>query len=150
IFSILGMLGGSAVALGQSAWLPEPRQLLVTPSFTYQTYDRFWAGKTKVPLPTGGSLNQETAAFTLEYGLCEAAAADISFGYVWTDSKGFGGGKQTDDGLTDTTFGLRWRFLDETKAPCKFAPTLALRVGGIISGTYDENFPFSGGDGASG
>ncbi len=148
---ICAALGSGASAFAQqSAWLPAPREFLVTPAFTYQTYDRFWAGKTKGPLPTGGSLNQETASITLEYGLCEAAAADLSFGYVWTDSKGFGGGKQTDDGLTDTSFGLRYRFLDETKTQCKFAPTMALRVGGIIEGTYDQDFPFSGGDGASG
>ena len=31
-------------ALAQSVWLPEKGQLVVTPGYSYQTYDEFLAG----------------------------------------------------------------------------------------------------------
>lgn len=131
----------------QSAWLPEPRQLIVTPSFSYQTYDEFWAGDTKVDLTD--DVEQYFGGIMLEYGITPVLAADLTMGYTRTDTSAFGA-NDDDDGLADTTFGLRWKFLDENKTTTAYAPTLTLRAGGIIEGTYDENFPFSAGDGASG
>ncbi len=131
----------------QSAWLPNPQQLIVTPSISYQTYDEFWAGNTKVSLPD--DVDQYFAGIMLEYGITPVLAADLTIGYTRVETTAFGGDGE-DDGLADTTFGLRWKFLDEGQTVSTYTPTLTLRVGGIIEGTYDENFPFSAGDGASG
>ena len=130
-----------------SVWLPEVDRLVVTPSYVYQTFDEFWMGDQKMDL--GGDLLQHTALLGFDWALTENTALDATVGWVWSEADGVLG-DQNDDGLTDTTFGLRQRFIDETFLDLWWLPSLAVRVGGIIEGTYDENFPFSAGDGASG
>jgi hypothetical protein len=140
----------TTACFGQSAWLPSRQEFKVTPGFTYSTFDEFWAGRTRVgPLKANDeSLDQYTGFIGLEYGILENLAADATIGYSGTSSTMALG--EGDKGLTDTMLGMRYRLLDENNAPCPFAPTVALRVGGIIPGTYDENTPFSVGDGAYG
>lgn len=148
-----GSVAGLAMAVAASAgaqhsvWLPEAGKMVVTPSYVYQTFDEFWMGEAKVGL--GGELNQHTALLGFDWALAGDTALDASVGWVWSEADGIFG-DANDDGLTDTTFGLRQRFIDENDLNLWFVPSLALRVGGIIEGTYDENFPFSAGDGASG
>jgi hypothetical protein len=139
------------LAHSQSAWLPAPSQLVATPGYTYQSFDEFWFGNDKVSLNPYDSI-QHTAFVVLEYGLCARSALDANIGYTWAESEAFNPAhkNQTDDGLTDTRIGLRYNLLDEKSAEQAWAPTLTLRVGGIIEGTYEENYPFSAGDGASG
>jgi|ERR1041385_445432 hypothetical protein len=148
--AFLFALGACAPVFGQSAWLPEPGQFVVAPVYSYQTYDRYWSGKNKVTVPLGA--RQQTTTLGLEYGLCRFAAADVTAGYSWSESRGFNAARvlQNDDGLVDTSFGLRLRVLDEKTVNCKFAPTLTLRAGGIVAGTYNPNTAFSAGDGANG
>jgi hypothetical protein len=142
-------------ALAQSAWLPGAGEWQASPGFSFSTFDEFWAGRTKVsnpgppPLPSGESLNQYTGYVSVEYGILGNLAADLTVGYTFTDSDAFGGNAD-DDGLTDTLIGLRYKLVDETKCDCPWMPTVTWRVGGIIAGTYDENLPFSAGDGAHG
>jgi hypothetical protein len=93
------------------------------------------------------SLDQYTGYVALEYGILDNLAADVTVGYTATSkTKTFG--NDSDDGLADTLLGLRYRLVDENNAPCPYAPTIALRVGGVIAGSYDSNLPFSAGDGA--
>jgi hypothetical protein len=73
---------------------------------------------------------------------------------VWTRFRPPGGPTFDSDGLTDTQFGLRYRLVDERPAPA-WAPSIALRVGAIIAGSYDVFFaapppPINPGDGANG
>jgi len=135
-----------------SVWLPEKQKLVVSPSYVYQTFDKFWMGKNKVNLD--GDMWQHTASLSFDYSVTENLAVDLTAGWVWaeTDAAMLGavGGHLKDDGLTDTTFGIRQRFLDENDFNRWWIPSLAFRVGGIVKGTYDEDFPFSAGDGASG
>jgi hypothetical protein len=141
---------GTAAAYGQSAWIPERSQLNATPGFSFSTFDEFWMGKTKVDNPPNGdSLDQYTGYLFLEYGIFENLAADATVGYSATDTDAFGG-DASDDGLNDTFLGLRYRLLNEYDAPWAWAPTVSIRVGGIIAGTYDSNLPFSVGDEAHG
>ncbi|HTD87536.1 MAG TPA: hypothetical protein VK850_13235 [Candidatus Binatia bacterium] len=152
----LGIAAGLAVGLSadaqHSVWTPEQGKIVITPSYVYQTFDEFWAGKDKVKLD--GELWQHIAAFSIDYGITEDLTVDATIGWVWseTDSSAPGAGRQhaNDNGLMDTTFGIRDRFIDENDFNRWWIPSLALRVGGIIEGTYDKNFPFSAGDGASG
>src|SRR5206468_9017607 len=53
-------------------------------------------------------------------------------------------------GLMDTQFCLRYRLFDRTNDQPWFVPILTFRLGGIIKGTYDADFPMAPGDGASG
>lgn len=147
----LSVIGGLLTACGATAqtysvWLPRAQELVVTPGYVFQTFDKFWLGKDKVDL--GDDLMQHTAFLGFEYGITENVAMDLTAGYVWSHTDAFG--EQSDDGLADTTFGARYRFVDEETIALPFVPSLGVRVGGIIEGTYDENFPFSAGDGASG
>jgi hypothetical protein len=145
------ILTGSASAQF-TAWLPEPRELIVTPSYTFQNFDKFWAGTHKVELDD--DVSQHTTLLTLEYGIMENLAADLTVGYTAvssTDAFAPDFEDADDDGLTDTTFGLRYKFLDQDRrGGWPMWPSMAVRVGGIIEGTYDEDLPFSAGDGASG
>ena len=50
----------------------------------------------------------------------------------------------------DTQLGLRYRIFDEREAKRLYEPTLTVRLGAIITGTYDAKFPIAPGDGASG
>jgi len=150
--SVAGLLIAASAAAQHSVWLPGADKLVVTPSYVYQSFDEFWMGATKVEMD--GDLWQHTAFLGFDYGLTDNLALDATVGWVWseTDAGTLGAGTDNlnDDGLTDTTFGLRQRFVDETALGLWWLPSLALRIGGIIEGTYDENFPFSAGDGASG
>jgi hypothetical protein len=141
--------GVSAQAQQSSAWLPSEKQFVATPGFTYSTFDRFWMGDKKVDNPPNGkSLDQYLGYLSLEYGILPDLAADATVGYTATTTKAFG--DDSDDGLADTYFGLRYRIVDEHKQDARWMPTVAVRVGGIVPGTYEEDFPFSAGDGAWG
>jgi hypothetical protein len=135
----LSILAAGAASAQYSSYLPESRQILVTPLYMYSYYDDAWIGKTSMPIEQ----DQHSVYLQLEYGFTDWLAGDLSLGYSWAEIDGAG----SDDGLADTTLGLRFQLLNEDAgAPLQ----LSWRVGGIIPGTYDEDFPFSSGDGAWG
>jgi hypothetical protein len=148
----LALFAGLSAHAQLSAWPPNEQQFVVTPGFVYSTFDKFWVGDTRVDNPPNKkSLDQYITFLSLEYGILPDLAADVTVGYTWTETKAFGAtGTRDDRGLADTYLGLRYRIWDERKHDGCLLPTLAVRVGGIIAGTYDENFPFSAGDGANG
>lgn len=138
-------LGGANRLPAQSAWLPEPHAWSVTPSYTFETYDDVRVGDTKVKLPA--SIDQHTFQVALEYGISERFAADLALGYVTVS----GATGSDESGLADTRLGLRWLAVDETQSGP--LPTLSLRAGAIIQGTYNASaagFPNTPGTGASG
>lgn len=117
--------------------------------YTYQTFQDFYKGEEEASYPFGQS-HQQTAFAIFEYGLTDAFAIDVTLAYSHTSTTDSptaptGG---VDNGLADTAIGFRWRVVDEFENPS--APTLTLRVGGIVAGTYDAGLPYSAGDGASG
>ena len=144
-------LAANAAHAQLSAYTAARNQLIATVSYQYQRYDEFWAGETSVDLKlaTGFREQRQHSTFlTLEYGIIDDLTLDITAGYSWTEFHDGPGRDLTDDGLTDTTLGVRYRVVDERKYA--WIPTITLRVGGIIAGTYDDSFPFSAGDGANG
>jgi hypothetical protein len=146
VLALLPLLVPSTAALAQvSPYLPEKGQFVLTPGFNFQTYDRFWLGTDKQDFPT---TDQILANATSEYGLLRDLALDLTLGYTRTTGTRPEAG--ADSGLDDTTFGLRWRPVDEFRFDSPLVPTLAFRVGGIIEGTYHEGLAESPGDGASG
>lgn len=135
-------------ARAQSAWLPLPAQFEITPRYVYERFDTFWMGSSAKPeLPD--AVVQQSGLLTAEYALGTHWALDATIGYVWVDTAAFGQ-KETDEGLVDSRIGARWRFVDEQTTSLTWLPTLTVRAGGIIAGTYDEGLPFSAGDGAHG
>ena len=150
-FAITGALSTIALsAAAQSAWLPEKGELVVTPGYTYQSYDEFWLGKTRVKLPE--DIVQQTGFVNFEYGIIPRLAADFTIGYTRVDFNPPGADFKR-DGLDDTRIGLRYRLVDENASGNRWIPAVALRAGGIIAGTYDVPNtlpPINPGDGANG
>ncbi|PYJ84485.1 MAG: hypothetical protein DME22_12645 [Verrucomicrobia bacterium] len=141
----------SSARAQQSPWLPVEHQFVISPAYSFETFDKFWFGKTKMSLKPDDSI-QHTAYLDAEYGLSANLALDLTAGYMWAESKAFNPAHVTenDAGWLDTTFGVRYRLVDEHNTSSLFTPTLTLRVGGIIEGTYQPNYLFSAGAGASG
>ncbi len=146
---LLALSAAALPALAQtSAYTPAAGQLVVSPSYVYQNFQKFWMGRNDASLAPA-DVTQHTGVIAFDYGITETIALDVQVGYVRTDSKAFGGPRK-DDGMTDTLVGLRYKLVDETKVNCRWSPTFTLRAGAIIEGTYDAGLPFSGGDGGSG
>jgi hypothetical protein len=149
--ALAASLSTAAGAFAQSVWFPEKGQLVVAPGYSYQFFDEFLAGKTETQLPA--DIVQQSAFIALEYGLAPKFAADVTIGYTRVDFDPPGAPNSRRDGLDDTRLGLRYRFLDEDLGGQKWVPGAALRVGGIIAGTYDVPTtlpPINPGDGANG
>ncbi len=134
---------GSNVARGQSAWLPAPHEWEAAVSYTFETFDVFYRANQKMDYPE--QLDQHTAGIYIDYGLRPNLAFDMRLGYVRTRD-----GDLTSDGLMDTLIGLRWKVVDEFSQNNEWAPTIAIRLGGVIEGNYEVGFPSAVGDGASG
>jgi hypothetical protein len=133
-------------AQATSAWIPDEGDLQASASFAYETFDEYYGGSTLNDFPPG-HLNQYSTRIFFDYGLWRDLAFDASLGFTATQSGTIPG----DSGLDDTFLGLRWRAVDEFEMEQRWVPTVALRVGGIIAGTYDpDTFPAAAGVGGSG
>ncbi len=88
----------------------------------------------------------------LDYALNHELALDLNFGYTSAATRSWNAAAQpqTTQGLMDTQLGVRYRLLDESQGDSCWMPTMTARLGGIIKGTYDADFPMAPGDGASG
>ena len=84
--------------------------------------------------------------FALQYGLTEKWAADLNFGGTTVGWRYFdNGGIQYTDGLMDTSLGVRYQIFNEAQAESKWVPTLTFRAGGVIPGSYNQEFVFAPG-----
>lgn len=149
----LGVTVGTAFA--QSAWLPAEGELLLTPGYTFFTFDKFLVGKQQVTAlkDNNARWSQHAGYISTEYGVTPKLAADLTLGYVRADTGDFAGfGRTSTDGLADTSIGLRYQLLKEDESGNAWTPTVAIRVGAIIEGTYKVDYaaPLNVGDGASG
>ena len=143
---LLVTLGISAPALAGSPWVPGEGNLSVSTFTTYQDFDSLYARTNRVRFPAK-RMRQINSAVRFEYGITERIAADLTLGYAGTKSKVFG----TVDGLDDTQLGVTFQLIDEFAYEQVWLPSAAIRVGGIIEGSYDAlAFPAAPGDGASG
>jgi hypothetical protein len=134
-------------AMAQSAWLPPKGSVLVTLGYSNQSFQNIWRGAK--PDRLSAPVRQQTMTVSVETGLSRTLAADATVGYTTNRSNAFGG-PRSDGGRSDSSFGLRWKVLDEQRSDGRLTPTVSLRAGGIIEGSYRPGVPFSAGDGASG
>ena len=82
----------------------------------------------------------------LQYGLTARWAIDLNVGYTSTGWRYYDSGTvQSTSGLMDTAFGVRYQIFNETNAPAAWVPTLTVRAGAVLPGTYDEDFTFAPG-----
>ncbi len=92
----------------------------------------------------GIDINQGYLA--LQYGITERWAADLNIGATTAAWRYFDlGGIQSTTGLMDFSFGLRYQVFNEAKAASPWLPTLTLRAGAVLPGSYNEDFPFAPG-----
>ena len=126
----------SALAEGDSPWLPIPGAFSFTLNQTQQSGKDAYIGDTKVPLSaiTGGaasSYKRSTTNLRLGYGLSDAVSLDAVLGFGRVKI----GAADNDSGLTESVIGINWRALDEFERPG--LPTLTLRGAVILNGNHD-------------
>ena len=140
--------GSSAFANG-SAWLPAPGGVSVTLSYVWQNADEFYKGETKGPTPKGEDLTQQTVWVNGTYGISDSVALDFRAGLArGSFIEDVAPAKAEDEnGLADINLGVTWRVSDEV---VNSMPSIAVRLGGIKSGSYDAGYINSIGDGAEG
>ncbi len=92
----------------------------------------------------GIDINQGYLA--LQYGITERWAADLNIGATTAAWRFFdNGGIQSTTGLMDSSFGVRYQVFNEARAQSPWLPTLTLRAGAVLPGSYDQDFTFAPG-----
>ncbi len=134
----LAMTGSmTAAAQSNSPWLPIPGSGSVGVSYVTQSGDSAYVmGGIDVPISaiTGGAASKfkrDSLGLKVAYGVADMVSVDASFGH----SKVKAGAADSSSGLTDTVLGLNVRVLDEYAN--RSAPTVTLRLAGIINGNYE-------------
>ena len=126
----------TALAEGDSPWLPIPGQFTLGISQTEQSGDSAYIGSTELPLSaiTGGGASKykrSTTQVRASYGLSDSVSLDAALGYGSVQV----GQADRDSGTTDAVLGANWRVLDEFERPG--LPTLTLRGAAILKGSYE-------------
>lgn len=143
----------SPVFSADTPWTPSAQHFDADFTVVYQAYDQFWLGdqklSTKAAFGGDGKVTQTTATLAGQYGITDWLAADLAVGYTSIDFKPL---SKKDSGLNDTTFGLQARVLDENNPASPYLPTISVRLGGILKGTYDTDIgtPTAAGLGTNG
>ena len=142
------------IPFAESARLPEPGKLVVTPWYNYSVFRKLWIGdtKTSIEVRPRDDFELNDGMIRLDYSLNSRVALDLNLGYTSAATRAWNpqNQPQTTQGLMDTQFGVRYLLLGEKQNGQWYVPTLTARVGAIIKGTYDADFPMAPGDGASG
>ena len=150
-------MGSSAFADGVSPWLPAPGAGFVNLSYVSQNANQFYVQdnlrgtppQNGVPDGKGPNLGQHTVWLSGMYGWSDSIAIDVRVGLARSyASAGPTGGRDNYSGVTDSNIGVTWRVVDELVNPSM--PSVALRAGAIIEGSYAPGWINSIGDGASG
>lgn len=145
----------------QWADVPDPGQLLVRLTYQESEAYHFWAGNKRHAVDFlddgehyGIDINQ--GYVTLQYGLSQKWAADLSFGGTTVGWRYFANGEtpgavRSTTGLMDTAFGVRYQIFREWQSsPHGWTPTLTFRAGAVLPGTYNQDIPFAPGDRSTG
>ena len=139
----------------QWADIPDDGQLVARLTYEESESYHFWAGNKRHIVDTlsdgehyGIDMNQ--GYVSLQYGLGENWAADLSLGYTTVGWRYFGNGAppgaiRSTVGLMDVPFGLRYQIFKEGDANDPWTPTLTFRAGAILPGSYDQHIPFAPG-----
>lgn len=154
---LLVTLGVAAItASASTAYIPAPGTGNLQPTASVQWATDFWFDDNQATLP--GHLTQTSVALEAEYGLAPNLGIDATIGYSNVNYQGgplgpytlTTDGKETRAGLMDLRFGASWRIVDEFQSLNEAAPTVTVRLGAIVAGTYDTGFLNAVSDGADG
>jgi hypothetical protein len=139
-------LTAAHMASAQNVWLAEPGTLVLTPNYTHQSFDEFYAGAAKMALPA--DITQRTETLRFDYGLAPRIALDASIGYTEVKFAPPGANFKR-GGRDDSRLGLTYALVSESAE----APAITTRLGAIFAGNYAIPTtlpPINPGDGASG
>lgn len=155
--TVLASLTGQPAFAQGTPWIAEPGTGTISFTYANQSAKEFWrpvdGTVTKVtgPLgPTGASLAQNTMWFGANYAVNDFVALDIQSAFassMVTGGVGPSGGQESYSGLFDSNVALTFRLVDELISD---APSVAVRIGGILAGAYDTGYINSLGDGGHG
>jgi hypothetical protein len=131
-----------------SATVAKAGTFFFSPSFTYQSFDEFYAGDQLVDTPPNGDeIERQSYRLNVEYSLTDLWALDLSLGYFRTQSGEVGPFTEgNQDGLADTYFGIRRALLRQADQ----GVDLALRLGFTVPGDYETGQLSAPGDDAYG
>jgi hypothetical protein len=106
----LALLFASGPAEAQlNGFLPAAGRATVAISHTFESYENYWMGSTKVTDPSLGHIKTGSVALWIAMGLCERVALVANMAYVDAASDGLA--PLAAQGLQDGTLLLRYRFL---------------------------------------
>jgi len=133
--------------------LPAPGQFIFGLVYEESESYHIWAANKyqNVTVESGGEkygidINQGYVA--LQYGIAPKWAADLNIGATTLGWRKFDSNESAESttGLMDWSFGVRYQVYNElTQSNMPWMPTLTLRAGAVMPGTYDENFKFAPG-----
>jgi hypothetical protein len=131
--------------------VPDKGQFVVGLVYDESEAYNIWAAHEKhnVTWHSGGEdygIDRNQGYVAMQYGITEKWAADLNVGATTVGWRYFSSGHiESTTGLMDTSFGIRYQVFNETDAPSSWIPTLTLRAGAVLPGTYSEDFPFAPG-----
>lgn len=107
------LLALPSITLAESPWLPAPESGNASVTYIYATAGEFFAGEDRTSLPA--DLEQHSALFSLEYGITDRLAVDLSLGYARTEfiEDPELSPSSSLDGLIDPKIGVRYKIWDE-------------------------------------
>src|SRR5690349_14630183 len=124
------------IPFAESARLPEPNQLVITPWYNYSVFRKLWIDdtKTSIEIEPKDDFELNDGIIRLDYGFSRQFALDLTIGYASAATRAWNrfNEPETTQGLMDTQIGARYRVLNESEDQRWFVPTLTLRLGGII------------------
>lgn len=135
-------------------WADVPDQGQVVAGLVYEESEAYhiWAGGRVHNVTFNASdgerygIDINQGYLTLQYGLTERWAADFNAGATTAAWRFFdNGGVQSATGLMDWSFGVRYQVFNEARAQSPWIPTLTLRAGAVMPGSYNQNLAFAPG-----
>jgi len=134
-------------------WADVPEAGQFVAGFVYEESEayHFWAGHTEHSVrfmaageSYGIDVNQGYVA--LQYGVTEKWAFDLNLGATTAGYRYFDNGKiKATTGLMDTSLGVRYQIFNEENCDYPWLPTLTFRAGGVLPGSYNQDFAFAPG-----
>ena len=143
---LAALLAVPAAALDLNGFLPQEGHGALALSYTSESYDHFWAGRTKVFNPGVGEVSTDTVSAWFTWGLSPDLAVVANAAYVDVDTDGLAGFE--DSGFQDLAVLLEYRFASIAAGHARHDFLVA---GGLRTplSDYVANAPVSLGDGST-
>jgi hypothetical protein len=144
VASLAGLVLGTPMvaALDLNGFMPARGEGTIALSYTSESYDEFWVGKTKVSDPGVGEVETDSIAAWFRYGLTDRVALIVNVPYVDATSDGLGGFE--DSGLQDLTALVAFRALESGNHRLVAAGGARTPIS-----DYEANLPVDLGDGTT-